>query len=241
MTDYKIGGNATGGKYPKVHALPKGLRVRVAEVTAQLSRAFPTKKKKDGTEVPNYQLCVVLEALEPGVTLAHGKDAAKPFEPGQRFVQYLGGVWLNDDGSYGIGEGNSGAYQFLHALQAQGVEMTGGFADLAGIEFVADRVKTSGPGGTGVRIEPAEGTAKRSGSGPALASRPGSPPSPAAPASTSAYAALPEKDRADIEAALAAGDVLPTDLVEAGIASDLTHAEAILATRPASNPLLRRK
>lgn len=253
MTNFSMGGNK-GEKWPKARSIPDGAVMRIADASVKQS-SFMQKIEKGpnaGKEIPRQQLLVVYEALSPGTTVAYtsqGKSyPAVPYPIGQKFVQYLGGVYLQDGGNYKFSDGG-GAAAFISALKELGVEPTGKLEDYVDLNVAIKQVQVRAPGGgtssqamPASIIEDAAATAPVQVNGTAPAPAPVVAAAPAKTASaptngTDAFAALKESDRKLIADALKTGTVEPADLVEALIAKDTKHAEAILAAAPKRNPL----
>lgn len=264
-TGFTIGGSGGGGK--KARALPNGTKVRIADADVKKSN-FPRtiqKGPRAGEKVDKYEVLIVYEAMESGKTKPYktkkGVVPAEDFAPGDRFDQYLGGVYLKDEndpnGDINITEAG-GAYAFVERMELAGVEPTGDFADYIGAVVTIEQEPTSGPAGRGSRAMPAEvleeptgpvdtKAAKVKRDAEALAKK-----HAAARAAESdddeeeseddagdagdAWSALGEDDREAINDAVEAGLDSPSDLVDMGFADDEEHAEAILAAMPGAKP-----
>lgn len=246
MPKFSIGGTGARGK--KARALPEGTLVRIAEVTVSKS-GFKRKVRSGrdkGKEKDQYQLRVLYEARESGKTLPYKTKSAsfpsEPFEEGDTFFQYLGGVYLADendpDGDVNLTE-SGGAYAFVSRLMEAGIDPEDDFANFEGAVVRIDHEKGRGPNGPYVLALPGEVEEK---------------PDPAAARSddedadedhdvaqdddedeesdASAYDALDEADKEAVRDAIDAGLDAPDDLVAAGIAEDEDHAQAILDSAP---------
>jgi len=248
MSNFSIGGGGDGGgKLPKARALPVGTPTRIVEVSVQESTFKQTIRSgpNAGKEIPRMQLKVVYETLESGTTLAYTSSApgrapveepAFQFAAGDRFVQYLGGVYPKDAGGVTLTQAGS-AYAFIDALQSLDIKPSGSLEDYQGLEVTIDHLKGRGPAGPYVQAMPGALLAKAAPatpqSAPPAASTEGAP--------TNAFLSLSEANQSLILDTVKDGTTLTaTDLVEAAIATDTAHAEAIIASIPkADNPLKR--
>jgi len=221
MTDFSIG-NSGGGK-PKAGALPVGTKARIVEASIVQSSFTQTIQKgpRKGQTIPRNQLKVVYETGD-----------------GQQYVQYYGGVYPKDNGGYNITQAGS-TYIFVDSLRKAGVEPTGKFEDYVGLEVSLVQFPVRNPSTNSMTSQAMPSAVHGR---PAIgATKAATQATPAAP-SASPYDALPQADKDTLQEALSQGPVSPSDLVEAGIASDTKHAEAILSAAPKQKkPLLGRK
>lgn len=221
MTEFSIG-TSGGGAFPKARTLPDGAKVRIAEVGVRKSRFERTVQSgtNKGQKAPVYQLLVVYEAQD-----------------GMRYAQYFGGVYPKDAGGYTLTEQGS-AYLFIKALHDLGVGQKDRLEAYADITVTIKQVPTRNPqGGMSSQAFPASLVANAPAATPTAPLPNGGVVVKSGAPEQSAFDALTDSQRADIAEALKAGPVSPADLVDAGIAKDHPHAEAILAGAPKRNPL----
>jgi hypothetical protein len=210
---------------PKAKTIAEGAHVRIVGVSFSKSRYTQIIQKgpNAGQERPRYQLRVDLKPLPDGETAA----------------QFLGGVYPKDYDDLAKGytlTPDGGAFAFVASLKEAGVvaALPDSLKDFAGIEFIATHVK-DGVGKLASDHIRAKGPVTKTAAGvtapPVVATA-------TTPVVADAYTALSQGDRDAIVDALKAGPVAPADLVEAGIAKDTAHAEAILSAAPKkTNPL----
>lgn len=256
MAKFTIGGTG-GSNTPKARGLPNGTLVRIVGMDVRKSN-FPKKYQKGpkaGEEYYPHQLLVTYEAREEGTTKPYktkkGPVPATPFNVGDRFAQYLGGVWPNDDDPEDINlTENGGAYAFVAAMEELGVEPTGDFKDYLGAVVRIMQEPTSGPQGRSSRAIPSEMVEEPTGEteresqvkrdAAALAKKHAAAKAKESEAdsddesdddesaSDNPYDALDAADREAIDDAIAAGLDSADDLVAMGFADDEETAQAIL-------------
>lgn len=267
-TSFTIGGGGgAGGK--KARALPNGTLVRIADADVKKSNFQRTVQKdvpslglKKGDKVDKWEVLIVYEAMEPGKTKPYktkkGPVPAEDFAVGDRFSQYLGGVYLKDDADPEAGVNISeagGAFAFVEMMELHGVEPTGDFADYIGAVVRIEQEATSGPQGRGSRAMPGELVEPPTGrvdekaekvkkTAAALAKRAAAAKAAEADdedeadedeaddEDASAFDALSEEDQEAVRDAIDAGLDSASDLVDMGFADDEESAEAILASAP---------
>jgi hypothetical protein len=206
MTEFSIG---SGGSLPKANQLPVGIKARIVDASFIQSQFTQTIRKgsQAGQEVPRHQLRVVYETGDKS-----------------RYVQYYGGVYPKDAGGYNLSKEGS-AHAFVAALQQGGIP-PGKLENYVGVDVTLTQVPVRNPrGGMSSQAMP---TAVHGG---VVANKGNTQATPATPAE-SPYDALTDEDKATLAEALAAGPVSPSDLVEAGLATDAAHAERILQSAP---------
>lgn len=246
MSSFSIVGQ--GSNAEKARGLPKGTPVRIVAVEPSKSKYPRTIQSgpRKGEQEDKWQLRVTLETMGEGETLAYtskGPSSTKqvesrPFEAGEQFVQYYGGVYPQDGGGISLTEAGSG-YAFVETLSEAGVECTGDFDDYAGIEVETDHLKGIGPAGAYVQWMPGKVLGRSEVEKPAPKTE--AKAKKAEATDGDAFTALSADDQATIKEAMAEGDVSAGDLVNAGLADDEDHAKAILASAPGGkkNPLLK--
>lgn len=210
MSRFTIGGASRS----KAKDIPEGGLVRIVAAGFSSDSRFTQtimKGPRAGQTVPVAKLTVELEYN------------------GRAHTQRLGGVYANEDGSFGVTPGG-GAGAFLTSLKSAGLPVGDEIASIVGLEFIA----THRAGGMGDKaydhIHAAKAAPNSTPAKATVAAKPAPVQAKAAtPAATNAFTALPEADRALIQDATKDGTtLLPQELVEAGIAKDTTHASAIL-------------
>lgn len=222
MTNFSIG--TSGSTASKANTIPDGTPLRIESAVIEKSKFTQVIQRgpNAGTEQPKYQLKVVLETLGAGRT-----TDGKTFKAGDRYSQYLGGVYVNDQGGVKITE-EGGAGGFLASLQKAGLKLPADLEGLVGVEFVA-KGREGGAGKLAYRhIHAGSISPKVSTVAPKAAAEPTT-----AAATVNAFTALSQEHQDTILEAVKAGDtVTAEDVVGAGIAADVKAAEAILAAVP---------
>lgn len=240
VTGFTIG---SGGAALKARALPENTKVKIAQVGVIQSTFKQTIQKgpRKGEEIPRHQLKVVYEALEDGETLEYKKGKGKkretipaePFETGDHFAQYLGGVYPKDNGGVTLTEEGS-AFTFVDMLEEAGIESTGDFDDYVGIVCEIQHLKGRGPMGPYVQAMPGAVVGHEEPDAEEASEEDDEEETAEEADSDDAdpFMALSLEDRQAILDSQEDG-ITAEELVDAGMADDEEHAEEILAHIPA--------
>ena len=243
MSNFSIGGEGGGERLPKARGLPEGTVVEIVSCSVEKSKFERTIRSgtRAGQKEPTLQLKVVYEAVSSGTTVAYRTSPpngtpvevpATAFSEGDRFVQYLGGVYPKDNGGVTFTKTGS-AFAFIEALREAGATIGDKTEDFVGLNVTVIHQKGRGPAGPYVQAMPGKIVSATSTAPKAATTAPGTV---ATSAPRSAFDALSKEDQKTVLDALAAGPVSAEELVDSGFATDKAHAEAILGSVPVSEP-----
>lgn len=243
--NFSIGGAGGGEKLPKARALPEGTIAKIASCSVEESKFDRTIRSgsRAGQKEKTIQLKVIYEVEQAGTTIAYRTSPpggapvevpARQFAVGDRFVQYLGGVYPKDNGGFTFTKTGS-SFVFVEALESAGVPPTGDLAAYVGLYVTIVHSKGRGPAGPYVQAMPGKVVkASEAVADPVAATK--APATSTSTASKNAFEALSADDQKTVLEALAAGPVTATELKDSGFATSIEHAEAILATVPTAAP-----